>query len=424
MKTARPPAIQSPDLLQLCTSLHERSPIPMAAVQGPLHSLCYVNSAFEELLKKPKPQLIGKGFREIMLATAECVAALDRVVGTGQSETFAEREHSRPQPIFWSYTLWSAFADKRVLGTIIQVTETGEFHQRMVAMNEALVLGSLRQHELVSAATASNEQLNEEITARKETEEVLHRARIKLADRAGELETAVFERTSELTSINKQLDAFVYTIAHDLRAPLRSMQGFSTMLIEDGGSSLSETGRNFANRINLSAQFMDSLLQDLLAFSRVAQERIQLSPVNLKAAVQAVVTRLESLIQQKNATIEINGPWPTALAHAPTLGQVLTNLISNSLKFNRAGVSPIVRVHAEEQKKFIRVWVEDNGVGIPADQREKIFQLFTRLNGEKFPGTGIGLAIVQKGVERMGGFVGVESAAGQGTRFWFELKKA
>jgi signal transduction histidine kinase len=169
---------------------------------------------------------------------------------------------------------------------------------------------------------------------------------------------------------------------------------------------------------------MDALLQDLLAFSRIAKEKVQLEPVDLGVAIKSVVARLDNSIQRADGTVEIVGPSHKVLAHGPTLGQALTNLISNALKFVRPGVAPLVRVRIEEQSKYIRVWVEDNGLGIPAAQCEKIFQVFTRLNAGKFPGTGIGLAIVEKGIEQMGGFCGVDSVIGEGSRFWIELKKA
>jgi len=244
-----------------------------------------------------------------------------------------------------------------------------------------------------------------------------------LTNRAGQLEVLVAERTAELTMTNKQLEAFVYSIAHDLRAPLRAMQGHSAMLVEDAGTTLNEEGRNHADHINKSAQYLDALLQDLLAFSRVSQQRVDLTSVNLERGVESVLSRLHEDIQEKNARVETVGPWPAVLAHEPTLAQVLFNLMSNALKFVAPDVPPLLRLRAEQQAGFIRVWVEDNGIGIAPDHQEQIFRLFTRLHGEKYQGTGIGLAIVQKGVERMGGRVGVESGLGQGSRFWFELRK-
>jgi signal transduction histidine kinase len=256
------------------------------------------------------------------------------------------------------------------------------------------------------------------------SEESLRESREEIRRHAGNLEKVVTERTAELTATNKQLEAFVYSIAHDLRAPLRAMQGYATMLVAAAETELDETGRSYAGSINKSAQYMDALLLDLLAFSRISQRHIELMPVNLATVVDSVLVRQEQDIQTKNAQINSCGPWPVVLAHEPTLTQVLFNLISNALKFMKPGIPPVLCLRTEEHSRVIRIWVEDNGIGISLDHQEEIFRLFTRLNSEAFPGTGIGLAIVEKGVERMGGRAGVESTPEHGSRFWFELKKS
>jgi signal transduction histidine kinase len=230
------------------------------------------------------------------------------------------------------------------------------------------------------------------------------------------------------------------------------MQGFAALLVAEAGTALSVTGQDYAGRINKSAQFMDALLRDLLAFSRLSQQRVELTPVRLETVVESVLARLQKDIQDQHARVDGSGPWPVVLAHEPTLAQVLFNLVSNALKFVAPDGPPQIRLRAEERIEgstdkpmnepantnptthsaiqpppraaWVRVWVEDNGPGIAPAHQDQIFRLFTRLDGEKHAGTGIGLAIVQKGIERMGGRVGVESAAGQGSRFWFELRSS
>jgi signal transduction histidine kinase len=238
------------------------------------------------------------------------------------------------------------------------------------------------------------------------------------------LEQQVIARTAELDASTKQLEAFVYSIAHDLRGPLRAMQGLSQALVEEHGKGLDETGREYLQRISQSAQSMDRLITDLLSFSRISQQEMKLRRVSLESAVHIALSRHEQEIQEKNAHVKLFVPFPSVLAHEATLGQVLANLISNALKFVAPGVAPQIRIRAEEQAATVRLWVEDNGLGIPQEQQERIFQIFQRLHTTRYPGTGIGLAIVKKGVERMQGRVGVESMAGKGSRFWIQLAKA
>jgi signal transduction histidine kinase len=151
---------------------------------------------------------------------------------------------------------------------------------------------------------------------------------------------------------------------------------------------------------------------------------MELAPVDVQKAWDAAVFQSAIQIEQTQAHVKAVPPLPVVIAHEATLGQCLANLLSNALKFMAPDVRPQVRFWAEGRNGVDRLWVEDNGLGIPAEQRERVFRVFERLHGSRFAGTGIGLSIVRKGVERMGGSVGVESEPGNGSRFWIELPKA
>ncbi len=263
-----------------------------------------------------------------------------------------------------------------------------------------------------------------DIAARKKNENALREAEARLSRYASELEEAVTQRTAELRRSNLQLETFVNSIAHDLRAPLRSMQGFAQLLVQEHSDKLNQQGRDYANYINTAAQMMDRLLIDLLAFSRINQQKIELVPVPMERIVESALSGCDAEIFKSEATIDSTSPWPTVLAHQATLQQVLVNLIGNAVKFVDQK-APQVRLRSEARPgNVVRIWVEDNGIGVPAEFHEQIFQVFKRLHTTAYPGTGIGLAIVQKGVERMGGRVGLVSAPGEGSRFWFELSNA
>jgi PAS domain S-box-containing protein len=228
-----------------------------------------------------------------------------------------------------------------------------------------------------------------------------------------------------LQETNTELESFSYTVSHDLRAPLRAMQGFADALLQDYGEHLDETGRDYAQRIVIAARRMDALIQDLLVYSRLSRMELPLRPVSLKQVIEDAMTQLEPEIAAKHADVQIQNYLPFVCGHDGTLVQVLVNLISNAIKFVTPGVTPQVHVHGEKNGDTARLWVEDNGIGIAPEYHSRIFRVFERLHGiEDYPGTGIGLAIVRKGMERMGGRVGLESASNSGTRFWIELQAA
>ena len=255
---------------------------------------------------------------------------------------------------------------------------------------------------------AINQNLEREIAERK-------RAEAEIKRRADELEAA-----------NKELEAFSYSVSHDLRTPLRAMQGFAQALNEDFADRLGPVAQDYTQRIVAAACRMDSLIQDLLAYSRLSRAQMLLQPLDLRSVMAQIRTHTEGEFRDREASVEVAIPeaFPHVMAHPTTLVQVVTNLLTNAVKFVASGVRPHVRVWAEERGEWGRLWVEDNGIGIAPEHQVRIFRVFERLHGsETYPGTGIGLAIAAKGMERMGGRAGVESTPGKGSKFWIELPK-
>ncbi|MGB3404396.1 MAG: PAS domain S-box protein [Microcoleaceae cyanobacterium] len=239
---------------------------------------------------------------------------------------------------------------------------------------------------------------------------------------ATELEQRVAERTAEIQEVNQELVAFTYSVSHDLRAPLRSIQGFATALLEDYSDRLDEVGIDYAQRLVSSAQQLDHLIQDLLTYSRLTQIEIRHYPIHLSEVIDRVLEQLHEQIEQKQAQITIVEPLDQVIGNQTILLQVISNLLTNALKFVAPEDQPSVRIRTEKRGVNVRLWIEDNGIGIESEYYERIFRVFERLHGgETYPGTGIGLAIVRRGIRRLGGRCGVESHPNSGSRFWIEL---
>lgn len=237
------------------------------------------------------------------------------------------------------------------------------------------------------------------------------------------MEERVAERTAQLKEINEELNGFAFSVSHDLRAPVRAMQAFAQILLEDEEHSEAEK-KAYLERIRSAAQGMDRLIQDLLAYSRLSRQEITLQYVNLEKVVHEAAQQLELTSGGRTYDMEVVGELPEVLGHHTVLVQVVLNLLSNAVKFVPKGVTPRLRIWTEASEGWVRLYIEDNGIGIPPQHQERIFKIFERLHSmETYPGTGIGLAIVRKAVTRLGGHIGVESKEGEGSRFWIDLKQ-
>ncbi len=280
-------------------------------------------------------------------------------------------------------------------------------------MRQALQKTRQRQRELMH-----------EIVERERAEKDLQQAQAQLRRYATLLEERVEERTAHLQETIHSLEGVCYHIAHDLRAPLRAMEGYIKILLSQYAPRFDATGEQYANRVSEAAARMDLLIYGLLEYGRLGHEDFPLEPIESAAVVERVLSHFKSEIARKQAQVSVEGEWPVVRGNQKLLEIVLASLLSNALKFVGDGVSPRVTMHAENQGDLIRFSVEDNGIGIAPEYVQKVFRIFERLHsGNSYAGTGIGLAIATKAVERMDGTLGVESKVNQGSRFWIELSR-
>jgi PAS domain S-box-containing protein len=255
-----------------------------------------------------------------------------------------------------------------------------------------------------------------DFTERKQAEKALSEAHAQLGDRAVQLEQLVHDRTAKLQDMINELQHVSYAIAHDMRAPLRAMNTYASLLSEETSSG---ERQEYCRRITVAAARLDRLIQDALHYTKVVQQEMPLVPVDLSQLLHDLLETYPNLHPDK-ADIVIEGDLAVVLGNDALLTQCFSNLLGNAVKFVAPGVKPEVRVHAERRSRTARIWVTDKGIGIPRNAQGKLFGMFQKLDTQ-YEGTGIGLAIVRKVVERMGGKVGVESEPGAGSRFWVEL---
>jgi PAS domain S-box-containing protein len=261
------------------------------------------------------------------------------------------------------------------------------------------------------------------IDERKRVNEALREAKEQLARVNEDLEHKVAERTTKLVETVTELESWSYSIAHDMRAPLRTMHSFSRMLADDYGSRLDAEACSYLKRIDAAAKRMDQYIRDLLDYGKLVRGDLPMTRVDVATLIDDILATYPDL-QPDKCRIHVQRPLPPVQGNSAALTQVISNLLGNAVKFVDPGTFPAVEIRAETRPGWVRLWFEDNGTGIDDRSLERIFGIFQRIHppGAR-EGTGIGLAIVRRAVERMGGSVGVESTPGQGSRFWVNLKE-
>jgi len=255
----------------------------------------------------------------------------------------------------------------------------------------------------------------QDITESKQTAEAIH-----LLNAA--LEQRVEERTAQLVAANQELEAFSYSVSHDLRTPLRAVDGFSQAVEEDFGGLLPDEGRRQLRTIRESAQRMGDLIDDLLEFSRLSRQPMNQQRVQVEPLVRSVFTDLNNLCAGRKIELKI-GALPDCESDPALLKQVWLNLLSNALKYTRRRESAVVEVGCLEQARESVYFVRDNGSGFDMRYAGKLFGVFQRLHrAEDYEGTGVGLAIVQRIIHRHGGRIWAEAEPERGATFFFTLK--
>jgi signal transduction histidine kinase len=246
----------------------------------------------------------------------------------------------------------------------------------------------------------------------------------QLADANEQLEeanVALEQRAQELGRSNSELEQFASIASHDLKEPLRKVQTLTELLERKEADRLSDEGRDYLERTSAAGERMQELIDDLLKFSRVATQGNPFEEVDLRRVAEQAVSDLEAVIGETGGTVEV-GDLPTVKADPLQMRQLLQNLISNALKFHREGVAPVVTIAGETRGRFAEFWVSDNGIGFEPRFNARIFKVFERLHGRgAYPGTGIGLALCRKIVDRHGGSITAESTPGEGSTFTVRL---
>ena len=252
-----------------------------------------------------------------------------------------------------------------------------------------------------------------------------HEAIAELAAMHQRCHSLVEERTAELAAKTAQLENFVYIVGHDLRAPLRAINGYAEFISEDDGVKLTPESSGYLDQIKKAARRLDGLIRDLLTYTRTTDVDLRIERVGLGPVVEHVVGTLKQEIAARNAEVTVEAPLPVVRGEQNGLEQVVAHLMANALKFVAPNVTPKIVIRGEERGDMVRFSVRDNGIGIDPQFHVRVFRMFERLeNARGYPGTGVGLPIVSKTIERLGGKVGLDSAVGEGSTFWFELPRA
>jgi K+-sensing histidine kinase KdpD len=309
-------------------------------------------------------------------------------------------------------------------------TNLDEFMALMAFLFSSLAIAFTSQllRQALERARRKQHELELEIVERQRAEDALNQAQAQLREYAARLEERVEERTAHLRETIHSLEGVCYHIAHDLRAPLRAMEGYTSILTREAVPQLDPTMVRYLGNIAGAADRMDLLIAGLLEYGRLGHEQFPLRTLSAPNVLAKVLRELNSQITASKARVTIPDSCPEVFANETLLFIVFFNMLNNALKFVPHGVAPVIEISCETTRGddspalHARFSIADNGIGIPAERRHKAFWIFERLHpSQDYPGIGIGLALASKAVERMDGRIGIEAAPTGGSCFWFEV---
>ncbi len=368
------------------------------------------------LLADNSPDLIGRFDREgrclFVNAAVERLAAIPtaRLIGRAIEATGFDRRGPllRATGAALRKALTRATAEGQALNLELRLAHPDGVHTYGV---------SIVPEREGSESVTSVLMIGRDITEHKKVEAAVRQSNLKLEQR-------VAERTAALAAANRELETFAYSVSHDLKAPLRWIDGYSRLLQEGFSSGLGEEGRLFVDNVRRAALHMNELIDDLLSYSRIERQRMQPAVIALDDIVRAAMVEWAEELRRLHVELRLAVAPITALADRQALTVVLRNLIGNALKFSAASTPPSLEIGAREEGTGALLWVRDNGIGFDMKFHDRIFEIFQRLQrAEDYPGTGIGLALVRRAVGRMAGRVWAESAPGQGACFFVRLPR-
>jgi PAS domain S-box-containing protein len=406
----------------------ENSPIYVFFKDTEIRSL-RLSKNYEEMLGRPMDKLLGKTMDDLFPSDLAKNMIVDdkRILNSGKPEILEEEFNGKYySTIKFPIILYGK--PKYLAGYTIDITDrmksekaleerTKELQNELEVrrLTEIELQNSLKELELSKIATLKLlEDVKTEMEYRRQAEEELNKLN-------KDLENKVKERTVQLEAVNKELESFAYSVSHDLRAPLRAIDGFSKFVLDDYGSKLDPEGKRLLSLIHSNTKKMDQLITDILALSRVTRSEHNVSEVDMEKMAISMYNECVPPESRKKLTFIID-PMPVTHGDPTYLKLVWTNLISNAIKFSSKKSKPRINLGGYTEKGFNIYFVKDNGAGFNPDYTHKLYGVFQRLHKtEEFEGTGIGLAIIRTIILRHGGQVWAEGKEGEGATFYFSI---